>query len=159
MILTTSRKPSRKTRRLARVLAAFMNWEYITRGKLSLEDLYSMLKKNENLAIIEEIKGNPAILKIVNSQGRLILQMKFTVGEIKRIKMDNSPVAFYGKPPFDPLLLEALPSSKPAAKLVSKLDFKKEVYVRKKDDLVVLEFKYNNELITRLKVYESRVYI
>ena len=57
MILTTSRKPSRKTRRLARVLANFMNWEYINRGKLSMDEIYSMLNKGENLAVIEEIKG------------------------------------------------------------------------------------------------------
>ncbi|RLI73101.1 rRNA maturation protein, partial [Archaeoglobales archaeon] len=56
MILTTSRKPSKKTRRLAKVLARFMNWSYLNRGKISFEDLLSMGK----LAIIEEVKGNPA---------------------------------------------------------------------------------------------------
>jgi len=159
MIITTSRKPSRKTRRLARVLANFMNWEYITRGKLSFEELYLTLKKGENLAVIEEIKGNPAILKIISPEKGIIMLIKFSIGEIRKIKMDKSPVVFVGKPPFDPLIFESFPLSKTASKLINKVEFKKKIYVKRKNEILVFEFKYDKELITRLKIHDSRIYI
>jgi len=53
MILTASRKPGRKTRTLAKVMARFMNWRYVTRGKMSLEEVFSL---GDKLAIIEEVE-------------------------------------------------------------------------------------------------------
>ncbi len=152
MILTTSRKPSRRTRRLAKVLARFMNWRYVQRGKLSLEELYSMLNKNENLAIIEEVKGNPAILKIVHPERGELLRIRFNVSNVVKIKMDDSPVVFVGKAPFDPLLLGALPQNEAGLRLARKIDSKKKVYVRKDEEWITLEFWYEDILIFKMKV-------
>ncbi len=152
MILTTSRKPSRRTRRLAKVLAWFMNWRYVQRGKLSLEELYSMLNKNENLAIIEEVKGNPAILKIVHPEKGELLRIRFNVSNVVKIKMDDSPVVFVGKAPFDPLLLGALPQSEAGLKLARKIDSKKRVYVRRDEEWITLEFWYEDVLIFKMKI-------
>jgi U3 small nucleolar ribonucleoprotein protein IMP4 len=154
MILTTSRKPSRKTRTLAKAIARFMNWRYITRGKMSLEEVFTLLQ-NENLAIIEEIKGNPAILKIVHPTGRELLSIRFNVSNIKKTKMDDSPVVFVGKPPFDPAILGAIPLSKAGMKFARKIDSKKKVYVRRKGGWIILDFTYDGECIFRLKMYES----
>ncbi len=152
MILTTSRKPSRRTRRLAKVLARFMNWRYVQRGKLSLEELYSMLNKNENLAIIEEVKGNPAILKIVHPERGELLRIRFNVSNVVKIKMDDSPVVFVGKAPFDPLLLGALPQNEAGLRLARKIDSKKKVYVRKDEEWITLEFWYEDILIFKIKI-------
>ncbi len=129
-----------------------MNWRYVTRGKLSLEELYSMLNKNENLAIIEEVKGNPAILKIVHPEKGELLRIRFNVSNIVKVKMDDSPVVFVGKAPFDPLLLGALPQSEAGLKLARKIDSKKKVYVRRDEEWITLEFWYEDVLVFKMKI-------
>ncbi len=152
MILTTSRKPSRRTRSLAKALARFMNWRYVQRGKLSLEELYSMLGKNENLAIIEEVKGNPAILKIVHPEKGEILKIRFNVSNIVKVKMDDSPVVFVGKAPFDPILLGALPQNYAGLKLARKIDPKKKVYVKRDEEWITLEFRYEDVMVFKMRI-------
>jgi len=152
VILTTSRKPSRRTRSLAKALARFMNWRYVQRGKLSLEELYSMLGKNENLAIIEEVKGNPAILKIVHPEKGEILKIRFNVSNIVKVKMDDSPVVFVGKAPFDPLLLGALPQNYAGLKLARKIDPKKKVYVKRDEEWITLEFRYEDVTVFKMRI-------
>ncbi|RLI75380.1 rRNA maturation protein [Archaeoglobales archaeon] len=151
MILTTSRKPSKKTRRLAKVLARFMNWRYVNRGKMNLEELLSMGR----LAVIEEIKGNPAILKLYD--GREILRIRFNVSNINKVKMDRSPVVFVGKPPFDPLLLEAIPQTRAGMKFSRKIDAKKRVFVRRKDSGLFLIFTYGNVELFKMRMLETGV--
>lgn len=148
MILTTSRKPSKKTRRLAKVLARFMNWSYLNRGKMNIEDLFSMGK----LAVIEEIKGNPAILKLYGESNKEILKIRFNVSNINKIKMDKSPVVFIGKSPFDPLLLGAIPQTKAGIKFSRKMDVKKKIFVKWKDRNLFLIFTYENTELFRMKV-------
>ena len=152
MILTTSRKPSRRTRSLAKALSRFMNWRYITRGKLSLKELYSMLGKNEYLAIIEEVKGNPAILKIVHPEKGLIHFIRFNVSNIVKVKMDDSPVVFIGKVPFDPVILGALPQTEAGLKLARKIDPKKKVFVKEDEEWITLDFRYENTTIFKMKI-------
>ena len=151
MILTTSRKPSKKTRRLAKVLARFMNWSYLNRGKISFEDLLSMGK----LAIIEEVKGNPAVLKVYD--GREILKIRFNVSNINKVKMDTSPVVFIGKPQFDPLVFGAIPQTKAGLKFSRKMDVKKKVFVKRRDDNLFLIFTYENTELFRMKVIKVAV--
>jgi|Deesub1362A_J573_1020465.scaffolds.fasta_scaffold00354_54 U3 small nucleolar ribonucleoprotein protein IMP4 len=158
MILTTSRKPSRKTRRLAKVLARFMNWRYVNRGKLSIHDLFEMLE-NENLGIINEIKGNPAFLTIFNSKKEILLRLRFNVGEVNKLKIGRETVVFRGSPPFDPLLLGAMPQSKAGLKLTRKMEWKKEVVVKKTADSLILKFIYGGKPVLNLRVlkaYESK---
>ena len=152
MILTTSRKPSRRTRSLAKALSRFMNWRYVTRGKLSLEDLYSMLTKNEYLAIIQEVKGNPAILRVIDWNRREILRIRFNVSNIVKVKMDDSPVVFIGKAPFDPVIFGALPQTEAGMKLARKIDPKKKVFVRTDDEWITLEFRYEDTTVFKMKI-------
>jgi U3 small nucleolar ribonucleoprotein protein IMP4 len=158
MILTTSRKPSRKTRRLAKVLARFMNWDYLNRGKLSIDEIFEILE-NENLAIINEIKGNPAFLTIFSPRKEILLRLRFNVGDVNKLKMEREAVVFRGHPPFDPLILGAMPQNKAGLKLTRKMDWKKEVIVKRSDEAYILKFIYEGKPVLNLrvlKVYEGK---
>ena len=158
MILTTSRKPSRKTRRLAKVLARFMNWEYLNRGKLSMDSIFEMLE-NENLAIINEIKGNPAFLTVFSPRKEILLRIRFNAGDVIKHKMGREAVVFRGHPPFDPLILEAMPQSKAGLKLTRKMEWKKEVVVKRSGDEYILKFLYDGKPVLNLRVlnvYEGK---
>ncbi len=148
MILTTSRDPSRRSRSFARVLSKFMNWKYIQRGKRSFESLFDELSDNEKLAVINEIKGNPAILKLYGKDGKEILSLRINVGEIKREKMGDEIVFFLGKPPFDPLLFEVMPPIKPAKKFIRKIRDKKIIKVKENQ----LEFIYKGKRVLKIKI-------
>jgi U3 small nucleolar ribonucleoprotein protein IMP4 len=152
MILTTSRKPGRRTRRFAKVFARFMGWRYLQRGKMSFEEILAF----GDFAIVQEIKGNPAILKVFR-KGHEVLSMRFNVGEITKAKIDTGPVVFVGKPPFDPLLLGALPHTKAGLKFAMKANLKKKVYVRRAGKVIILDFTYDGQSIMRMKCYEGGI--
>jgi U3 small nucleolar ribonucleoprotein protein IMP4 len=145
MLLTTSRKPGRKTRTLAKVLARYFNWRYVNRGKMSLEDIFSI---SDDVAIISEIKGNPSLLKIYTG-GKEKLRLRFNLGKINKIKMDDSTPVFVGDPPFDPLIFGALPKGRAGMKLTRKVEFSKEILVKKSR---LLLFYYNGEEVLILKL-------
>ncbi len=90
MILTTSRKPSRKTRSLAKALSRFMNWKYIQRGKISFSEF-----DNEELWVISELKGNPAFLSFYKN-GKKILEIAISVSNIKKTEIENGEVVYFG---------------------------------------------------------------
>ncbi len=144
MILTTSRKPSRRTRSLAKALARFLNWEYINRGKKSLDDVFALDKE---VCIISEIKGNPAIMHFYRD-GEEFFRISFTVSNIKKVKMDKSTPVFVGKAPFDPLIFGALPQNKAGLKLARKVDFPKKIVVKKN----TLHFYYGDELVFTMRI-------
>ncbi len=150
MLLTTSRKPSRRTRSLAKALARFMNWIYINRGKLSMNELLEIC--HDKLAILKEVKGNPAFLEIYDKKGNLLLKIRFSASNVEKIKMNDSPVVFVGKCPFDPLLLGSLPQDRAGLKLARKVDFPKKVYVRKKGEWIELEFYYKDVMVFKMRV-------
>jgi len=52
MIVTTSREPSARSRRVAKILARFLSLSYVNRGKRSLED-------DETWMVVVENHGNP----------------------------------------------------------------------------------------------------
>ena len=155
VLLTTSRKPSRRTRSLAKALARFMNWTYINRGKLSVEELFEMCQ--DKLAILKEVKGNPAFLEIYDKNGNLLLKIRFSVSNVEKVKMDNSPVVFLGKSPFDPLIFGALPQDKAGLKLARKVDFPKKVYVHRRGEWIELEFYYKDVMVFKMRIREGGV--
>jgi U3 small nucleolar ribonucleoprotein protein IMP4 len=145
MLLTTSRKPSRKTRTLAKMLAGFMGWKYLPRGKMSIEEVFSLLNEDDQLVLLEEIKKNPAFLKVIHPSKGELLSLRFNVGEIEKVKVDDSHVVFIGKPRFDPIIIGALPFSK-------KVDSKKKIFVKGKEGWTILDFNYEGKSILKLKV-------
>ncbi|AEF96501.1 ribosomal biogenesis protein [Methanotorris igneus] len=76
MIITTSRKPSQRTRSFANDLARALNVEYLTRGKTPLREIFEYYDK---VIIIEEFKGNPGKLKIYDVLRNRILSMFISI--------------------------------------------------------------------------------
>jgi U3 small nucleolar ribonucleoprotein protein IMP4 len=154
MIVTTSRKPGRKTRTFVRLLSSYMNWHYIPRGKKSLEDFFSSFP---DLVIIEEIKGNPSILKVFKNS-KEIFRIRFNLVRTVKLKMDNSPVFFSGKLEFNPSILGAVPSNIAGEKIKRKLKIRKElvkeVIVGKKRGRIFLDFRYRGK--TMMFIYLNR---
>ncbi len=148
MILTTSRKPSRRTRSFAKAIARYLNWKYVNRGKKSLEEVFGL---DRDVCVISEIKGNPAILHFYR-EGREYFRIGFTVSNVKKVEMDNSTPVFIGRAPFDPLLFGALPQSRAAMKLARKVDFPKKIVVKKS----TLHFYYENDLVFTMKILYAR---
>lgn len=116
MILTTSRKPSRKTRSFAKALSRFLNWKYVHRGKISLKEF-----ENERICVISEIKGNPAFLNFYDGNKKLI-EIFLSVSNIKKTKIDRGEVVYFGE---KYNFFGALP-----AKLLEKFD-KKPYFLKK----------------------------
>ena len=70
MILTTSRKPSQRTRSFVRDLERTLNLPYVQRGKLSLKDIFEI---DKHVLLIGEFKANPGTLVVydVENEKRL----------------------------------------------------------------------------------------
>ncbi len=82
MLITTSRKPSQRTRSFCKSLVTVLNSSYINRGKMSIRDI--LIKSSElgfnKIAIISEMKGNPSRIDFQDAEGELILSLEVTVG-------------------------------------------------------------------------------
>lgn len=142
MILTTSRKPSRKTRSFAKALSRFLNWKYIQRGKMSLKDF-----ENEKICLISEIKGNPAFLSFYEGDKKT-LELFFSVSNIKKSDIERGEVVYFGE---KYNFFNAISS-----KLLEKFDkrpyFRKRIVERDNE----LYFYFLNELIFKMRIFEVR---
>ena len=77
MLISTSRKPSQKTRKFCKNLARATGSTSVNRGKMNMREL--LLKALEieefNLAIVNEIKGNPSRISFYSNKGELLLTL------------------------------------------------------------------------------------
>ena len=75
MLISTSRKPSQKTRKFCKSLARVSDSTSVNRGKMNMREL--LLKALEveeyNLAVVNEIKGNPSRISFFSNKGDLLL--------------------------------------------------------------------------------------
>ena len=75
MLISTSRKPSQKTRKFCKNLARTTDSTSVNRGKMNMREL--LLKALEldefNLAIVNEIKGNPSKITFYSNNGEVLL--------------------------------------------------------------------------------------
>ncbi|MFY9638351.1 MAG: ribosomal biogenesis protein [Methanobacterium sp.] len=82
MLITTSRKPSQRTRSFCKSLVRVLNSSYINRGKMSIREV--LIKSSElgydKIALISEIKGNPSRIDFQDALGEIILSLDITVG-------------------------------------------------------------------------------
>jgi len=91
MRFSTSRKPSPRSRRLARTLAGFFGAEYMTRGKAGLDD-------GDIWMVVVEEDGNPAGLAKRSGGDERVLRFTVAVeGGSRRLKMDRPVVVGAGK--------------------------------------------------------------
>ncbi|ACX73444.1 Brix domain protein [Methanocaldococcus vulcanius M7] len=89
MIITTSRKPSQRTRSFARDLERTLNIPYIQRGKTPLKELF---KIDDHILLIGEFKGNPGSLVIYDVENEKTLSSFISVKLQKEIcgeKIEN----------------------------------------------------------------------
>ena len=86
MLISTSRKPSQKTRKFCKTLARTTGSTSVNRGKMNMREL--LLKSLEvdeiNLAIVNEIKGNPSKITFYSNKGEVLLVLLIS------ISMDNN---------------------------------------------------------------------
>ncbi|WP_406534654.1 Brix domain-containing protein [Methanobrevibacter sp.] len=83
MLISTSRKPSQKTRKFCKNLAHATGSTSVNRGKMNMREL--LLKALEvdefNLAIVNEIKGNPSRISFYSNKGELLLSILIGASE------------------------------------------------------------------------------
>ncbi len=68
MIITTSRKPSRRSRTLGRDLERVLGGVYVTRGKASYDVLVDKARRDGEykIVVISDIHGNPGKIQVIN---------------------------------------------------------------------------------------------
>lgn len=97
MLITTSRKPSKRTRSFCQYLNRVLNSEYINRGKMSMRDV---LLKSANsgysyVAVVFEYNGNPSKITFFNKEGMEILSMTINVAlPENRINIQKDDLSF-----------------------------------------------------------------
>ena len=81
MLITTSRKPSSRTRSFCQDMSHVLNAKYVNRGKMSFRDvlLKSVTLGFQETAVVSQIKGNPSKIEIYDEKGELLLFLKITV--------------------------------------------------------------------------------
>ena len=92
MLISTSRKPSQKTRKFCKNLARTTGSTSVNRGKMNMREL--LLKALEvdeyNLAIVNELKGNPSRISFFSNKGELLLTILIGA-TIENEKMNIAP--------------------------------------------------------------------
>ncbi|MDP2836096.1 MAG: ribosomal biogenesis protein [Methanobacteriaceae archaeon] len=97
MLITTSRKPSKRTRSFCQYLNRVFISEYTNRGKMSMRDV---LLKAANLgysylAVVFEYNGNPSKITFFNKDGLEIISMTINVAlPEKRINIQKEDLSF-----------------------------------------------------------------
>jgi U3 small nucleolar ribonucleoprotein protein IMP4 len=92
MLITTSRKPSQRTRTFCRGLERVIKARCINRGKMNIREVFLKAKKLrfDRVAVISERDGNPSGLDIY-LEGELIISIKITVDlSVPRGKMKKN---------------------------------------------------------------------
>ena len=93
MLISTSRKPSQKTRKFCKTLARTTDSTSVNRGKMNMREL--LLKALEveevNLAIVNEIKGNPSKITFYSNKGEVLLVLLISVSMANNEKLNIAP--------------------------------------------------------------------
>lgn len=78
MLITSSRKPSARTKTLCKLLSRFFKASRcIVRGKMSVQDL-AEISEGETFIIIGEYHGNPGELNFYDANGKLLFSLRFS---------------------------------------------------------------------------------
>ena len=93
MLISTSRKPSQKTRKFCKTLARTTDSTSVNRGKMNMREL--LLKALEvdevNLAIVNEIKGNPSKITFYSNKGEVLLVLLISITMDNTEKLNMAP--------------------------------------------------------------------
>lgn len=168
MLITTSRKPSPRTRSFARSLERVSGSKYINRGKMSMRDVLikSRASGHQKTAVISEVKGNPSRIEFYGSEGELLLSMDITTSnsmgpsKIKKKKLKlrwelerqdlKEKIISLLEIPEDPLDLLKTGSNTPTLKQYADTNL---VLVKGKLDKAVVEFHDEEGEITGPRIF------
>lgn len=93
MLISTSRKPSQKTRKFCKTLARTTDSTSVNRGKMNMREL--LLKALEldeiNVAVVNEIKGNPSKITFYSNRGEVLLVLLISVSMENNEKLNIAP--------------------------------------------------------------------
>ena len=78
MFITTSRKPSAKTRTFCQSFSRALNADYTNRGKMSFRDVLIKASGSKIIAIVSQVKGNPSRIEFHNEEGEILLTLYIT---------------------------------------------------------------------------------
>jgi U3 small nucleolar ribonucleoprotein protein IMP4 len=76
MLVTSSRKPSAKTRTLCKLLSRFTAGRCIKRGKMGMQELLES-SQGGPLIVVGEYHGNPGELSFYDEMGKLLFSLRF----------------------------------------------------------------------------------
>ena len=81
MLISTSRKPSQKTRTFCKNFSHAFGYDYTNRGKSSLRDLLIKAKQlgHDRLVLVYQIKGNPSKLTFYDLEANEKLELLVSV--------------------------------------------------------------------------------
>lgn len=77
MLVTSSRKPSAKTRALCKLLSRFIASRSISRGKMGMQELLEVAE-GKALIVVGEYHGNPGELSFYDNTGKLLFSLRFS---------------------------------------------------------------------------------
>ncbi|RBQ22931.1 putative Brix domain-containing ribosomal biogenesis protein [Candidatus Methanobinarius endosymbioticus] len=86
MLISTSRKPSSKTRAFCKNLSHALGTDYINRGKMSMRELQlkSADMGSKSIALVYEMKGNPSKITFFSNVGEELLVIMGSVNTTKQ---------------------------------------------------------------------------
>ena len=92
MLISTSRKPSQKTRKFCKNLSHTFNYPYTNRGKSSIRDLLVKAKQlnEKGIILIYEIKGNPSKITFLDELGEEKFNIQISA-EINTTRLNIQP--------------------------------------------------------------------
>ena len=81
MLISTSRKPSQKTRKFCKNFAHSTDSTSVNRGKMNMRDLLlkALAEDEVNLAVVNEIKGNPSKITFYSNNGDILFTILISV--------------------------------------------------------------------------------
>ena len=81
MLISTSRKPSQKTRKFCKNFSHATDSTSVNRGKMNMRELLlkALAEDEVNLAIVNEIKGNPSKITFYSNKGEELLSILISV--------------------------------------------------------------------------------
>ena len=81
MLISTSRKPSQKTRKFCKNFAILTDSTSVNRGKMNQRELLlkALSEEEKNVAVVNEIKGNPSRITFLSNKGDELLGILISV--------------------------------------------------------------------------------
>jgi len=130
MLISTSRKPSSKTRAFCKNLSHALDCDYINRGKMSMREL--QLKSAESgcdsIALVYEMKGNPSKITFFSNNGKELLVIIGSVSTTnQRLHIKTAELSLESDVPELNILKDIFPIIKSDSnkQIISKLDSNK----------------------------------